>query len=557
MKKFDIYVKQADEFWENQEFKEAAICYEEARRSDLSRESELFEILARTYLRCGDSIRAIYWFECAAEEFGMDDYRQDLMELYQTGVVGKELKDKADQYFEDLKKTEEEREREKRRAAILKDITHEKAEYPEKLVAKMKKLIEFERTYVYKLRDFDRDERGADGETLKKIKRDRQNLNKRYEELLDECRKEKVNCNVRQDFFFEYPLLKGPRGRVVDSFRKDGGYSLYWANEEKPKSFYMKEQGYDIIYNSSLHAKEFRGLDLDHIYYNHNHWDTGRDMDVERYVHVPATKIGGELEFSFLDEKNGTQCIKDVQQDVSNAKLCLSRDFYRKPLIAGIEYFKRFLINNKSIILYCDWEYLKEHLEENMEESYEIAYLWDSDILYVENYDDNLAPLVSLDHYCLASKVLTEIGLPVGEKRYFKDMKEYIMKWGPNYTYECKEEYCADYRFMKKASIIMHGEKIIAILLPKESSEVIKVHAGSLQIVDGKYTEYKRKVSSIRLEPGANWEYFVATTMDALAFQFKDKLPVFDITEQKPEGLPADLWRLWVRFRYASNADNK
>ena len=47
----------------------------------------------------------------------------------------------------------------------------------------------------------------------------------------------------------------------------------------------------------------------------------------------------------------------------------------------------------------------------------------------------------------------------------------------------------------------------------------------------------------------------MVTTLDYIAFKLGNKLVPVDITEKKPDGLPGDLWRLWLRFRYAQNAE--
>ena len=109
---------------------------------------------------------------------------------------------------------------------------------------------------------------------------------------------------------------------------------------------------------------------------------------------------------------------------------------------------------------------------------------------------------------------------------------------------------------MKKAFVIMHNNKIIAIVLPKKSADVVKVHANLCKVWDeNDHLWYFNKVESIRRESGTNWEYYVATTLDYIAFKLGNKLAPVDITEKKPDGLPGDLWRLWLRFRYAQNAE--
>lgn len=527
---FDTLLEQGNTYLKEQEYAKAAECFEKARKTDITRENEVLDSLAKAYVGCEDAIRAMYWLECASEELGKEGYEHDLMTLYQTGVAGSELKEEAENYFVIVAKEEKKREAEERRKSLKDYYGPEKPDYPRSFTDKLRELIEFERTLPYKIRDINKELKDANGKKEEKLKTDLELLNKKHESLLNECKAEKEKCHAEQNFFFEYPMSIENRYSSVKKYRKSKGHCLYGFGSEDALPFYLNDEGYDTIYDTSLHAAKIDG----------------------KYCHVPTTYLTGEKDFFFFDEKNVKGYIKDKDYDVKDAELFIS-DYFRNNLVAKLGFLKQFLVgDSRFITLYCDWDYMKEHADEK----YEMAYLWDTDVLYVNSYSDYCDKLESLQTYYDAAKDLTDLYLPIGEDKTFKDMKEYVIAWSFDSQSMCTDVDCYDMRYMKKAFLILHNNKIIAIVLPKQSADVIKIHARKCTVRDENYQlrTYNR-VESIRREAGTNWEYYVATTMDYIAFKLGNRLKPVDLTEAKPEGLPGDLWRLWIRFRYAQNVE--
>lgn len=525
---FTALVNQGNVYLESKEFIKAAECFEMARKSDVVRETELLDGLAKAYIGCKDVIRAMYWLECASEEFGKEKYEHDLMTLYQTGAAGSDLKEEAEKYFIAFAKAEKKKKAEERRKALQNYFGPEKPDYPQSFIDKMKQLIEFERTLPYKLRDINKELKDAKGAKEEKLKKERELLNERHELLLNECKAEK--CHAEQEFFFEYPVSRENRYSAVKNYRKSGGHSLYAFGAENAQPFYLNDEGYDTIYDSSLHAEKVDG----------------------HYCHVPSTYLAGEKDFFYFDEKNRKGYIKDKDYDVTDAELFVS-DYFRGDLVAKLDFLKQFLVDDdRFITLYCDWDYMKAHADEK----YDMTYLWDTDTLLVDPYSDHRDKSENLLAYYNAARDLTELYLPIGEDKKFKNMKEYVIEWSLDSQGNCTDESCYDLRYMKKAFLIMHNDKIIAIVLQKKSADVIKLHANKCAVRDeNNQVRYFNRVESIRRESGTNWEYYVATTMDYIAFKLGHQLKPVDLTEAKPEGLPGDLWRLWIRFRYAQNVE--
>ena len=96
---FEELVMKAKYCMEAGAYEKAVAVYEEARSMDPAKEAEIVIPLAKACRECGKEFDAIHWFRIAINEYGKKEYEKELMQLYQTGVVGIELKEKADKYF--------------------------------------------------------------------------------------------------------------------------------------------------------------------------------------------------------------------------------------------------------------------------------------------------------------------------------------------------------------------------------------------------------------------------------------------------------------------------
>ena len=69
---FDALLEQGNTCLEKKDFIKAAEYFEKARKTDITRENEVVDGLAKAYFGCKDEIRAMYWMGCASEEFGKE-----------------------------------------------------------------------------------------------------------------------------------------------------------------------------------------------------------------------------------------------------------------------------------------------------------------------------------------------------------------------------------------------------------------------------------------------------------------------------------------------------
>ncbi len=541
---FDALLEQGNAHLAKGDYQQAAECFEKARKADLVRENEVMEGLAKAYRGCGDGIRALYWLVCAAEEVGDQRYEQEIMELYMTGVAGAALKEEAEAYFNELAKAEERRIKEERKAEILKNMGPRKEAFPQSFMEKLQKLIDFEEICICSKYETDRklrpQYRHNDNRTFaeKTAEEERiihadEEIVKQYAAMLVECREEKERLGIKGTYFFDSPVKRLNQLDEMRNFRQKGGYSLYNEyGKSDAEHYYTEQQGYDI------RSYEMRAT-VDHI-------------------HVPDTVLEGEVDFFFLDRQNRHIPREMKDMDVSDAVLYTNWDYQGK-LIGTLDFLAPFLVDDRYVTLYADWAYMREHKEEK----YEISYLWDTDVLIACRYkdvDDIVTswndPLESLQTYYDASKDLTAMYLPIGENQTFSNMKEYVIGWGYD-SHNMRENGDAyDVRYMKKAIVLLHGGMIRAIVLPRKTSDIIKIHGHFCPMGESSLSKGYDRIESIRREPGPNWEYFVATTMNHIAKKLGDQLKPLDLTEERPEGLPADLWRFWIKCRYNQQKKN-
>ena len=80
-------------------YEKAIELYENILAENPGKLGQIIVPYARAFAKSGKEFDAIHWFRRAIDEFGKKECERELMRLYQTGVVGKELKEKADRYF--------------------------------------------------------------------------------------------------------------------------------------------------------------------------------------------------------------------------------------------------------------------------------------------------------------------------------------------------------------------------------------------------------------------------------------------------------------------------
>ncbi len=512
-------------------YEKAAEYFEKARREDVTKEAEFLLSMARAYRECGKSIHAIHWFKRAISDYGMNEAEPELMKLYQTGVVGKELKEKADKYIATVEKAD----KEQRINNLLEEYEKNKVDYPESFLSDLNYLLAFEKEYVelinstkpLRVPPLKKGLFGGNKREIEKI----QAKNKEYEEvrksqaeLYEDDKKraleEKEALGIKGKLFFEYPLLTENARNCVRLFRKDldvlgtsKNYSLYSFGNKQALEFYLYDEGYDV--------REFHGA---------------------------CTYEAGEL-FLFMADENGKLITKD-NLDGNNIRLYTCPANSYTPRVATFNYVKKLLVDTRFILLHRDWEYFKEHRDEK----YTLKYLWDYDYRIVDRYRTSLSVDESLKNYYMGSKDLTDCYADLAEN-YQNSMRKYFSDNNMKNIAGADDGEPYDERYMKKALLVYAGDRIVAVAIPRKEADVILVHGNlrkiNLDINDEEYTRFT-EVESITLEKGTKWEYYLATTIHYLAvYQAKQLKPV-DGTEIKPEGIPDKLWRLWLRARYAN-----
>ena len=140
--------------------------------------------------------------------------------------------------------------------------------------------------------------------------------------------------------------------------------------------------------------------------------------------------------------------------------------------------------------------------------------------------------------------------------------QEEILK---NYT-ESNEagKYCyigEDWRVQKKACILWYYKQIAAIFVPKEPESILKIN----YIYDRPFLvvhQYSReeknigcRVDQIEEKKSQNGLADLASTMDYVVKELSVHMKPVDIMGTCADGVPEELWRLWIEKRYLAGKE--
>ena len=344
--------------------------------------------------------------------------------------------------------------------------------------------------------------------------------------------------------------LLGIKYLLGDGVEKDPIEAMYWL--EKSTSAIAKHsmgRYYQQVGEFELAEKYFleEAADPSNAYQAYN--DTGGYF-------VECTYCSGEQDFLIFDQKQNMKLVDAEYPRGENECLYLVGE--RGSRVGGFGFIKRLLKDERLLHLYCDWDYLKEHSSEKMS----VQYLWDwEERTYPGN--SNYKTLVENSAaYHMCEHNLTDALLDIKEENEYSNIRDVFVKdakiWkNQNVTESINLFDVGEYRYKKKALIVSHkydgGRKIVAILVPREAADVVVVKGDYVKHPDPSCTEgYVLRVNAIEREEGVCWKYYVGTTIHHSAKTFLKNVPL-NLTEEKPEGLPDDLWRYWFRLRYYFN----
>lgn len=294
--------------------------------------------------------------------------------------------------------------------------------------------------------------------------------------------------------------------------------------------------------------------------------------DEEKKAHLSLTRTVGELHFSFRDKEG--QRIKSADE-IEKSSL-YEEGFYpfkECKLDEVLSYFQ----DEKFCVLYSD----EELLLENKEGAYRLSYICDMDVV---SYADEVKkyPLKAFDiqhmlgrleeqNTCL-TQIFTKDYENYSDYIYSHEEKnapmpkiysqEEILK---NYT-ESNEagKYCyigEDWRVQKKACILWYYKQIAAIFVPKEPESILKIN----YIYDRPFLvvhQYSReeknigcRVDQIEEKKSQNGLADLASTMDYVVKELSVHMKPVDIMETCADGVPEELWRLWIEKRYLAGKE--
>lgn len=526
-------LKKVQEHNNNGEYEQMIKVLETCMRLEPSN-GYLVLLVAMAYRDDGKKIQAVHWFRKAFSEFGVAEAERELMQLYATGIAGPDCKKQAEEYFaaeeakaEAEKKAEEERkETEKREEnlAAIEELGPRKTELPESLVAKMHDLLEYEKTYLESIRNVKFQEvpekkgfiftNKKEIERIQKANLEKENQLKKYAEdhkqKIDELKEEKQKLGIQETLFFEYPF-------VTQS-------TNWYRNAEKGNDIYRYRRS---VVHGDVYSSSVGSIDMRVFYSNY---------------------ILGEMGFYLFD---GDKQINADYPVGKNERLYFTDRYYSRrvrPFYLRDQYAN----NDGYIVLYCDREYMKDHADE----WFSYFYLWDSQNKKGSEPKGNDCKDAkqSLKEYYECNTELTSKYIPIGENKKYRDFHEYVVKNSYEMIPMGGEEYkYVEECFAKKAMVVKHNDKIVAIILPKKKQKLIHIHSTTETYTgkDGKEGLIKHVNYVRRRFNEASWEYVTFTAMHSLACLYNSELPPFDVTEIKPEGLPDELWRMWIRLRTA------
>lgn len=340
-------------------------------------------------------------------------------------------------------------------------------------------------------------------------------------------------------------------------------YQRELGKEEKIGVFF--ETPYNPERSFRTYCKENEKNQILYRFGNENSYE-----DEEKKTHLSITRTVGELHFSFRDKAG--QKIKDFSK-IKEGSLYEEGFYPFQTCTLGevLPYFE----DEKFSVLYSD----EDLLLENTEGEYRLSYICDMDVVsYAEEVKSY--PLKSFDIYEMLEKLeqqnseLTRIFT-----KNYSNYSEYICGYEDekaqnpkiysheeiieNYT-KSKEagKYCyvgEDWKVQKKACILWYYKQIAAIFVPRESESILKIN----YIYDRPFLvvhQYSReeknigcRIDQIEEQKSENRLADLASTMAYIVKELSVHMQPVDVMETFADGIPEELWRLWIEQRYLIN----
>lgn len=339
----------------------------------------------------------------------------------------------------------------------------------------------------------------------------------KYKSMLKDLMKEKKDNQVTEQLFFESPLETDVNRFEIDRLHTSGK-ALYG---------YGKTENDISSFASSIGAGHTGKVDM-------------------------ITQLSGEAWLYIYDKNHNFICHKNPKGE--DERLYFD----------SLNYASANCAYSNMIAALCDQEYLclysdLELIRRNQEKTFDLQYIWDFRNSAIYGYED-LKKLKdedgwknadeNIEIYFSNAKKMTDFYVKTCERA--KNHRDFVVSW-PNEKYCGDQERGCAYEIYarKKALVFSYDGRIAAILIPKVETEVLNIRGDRQYFISTTKEEYQQHycIKEIFNIPGSNWEYYVATTMHYVAYELKNKLNPLSLKERKPEGLPNNLWRLWIRMR--------
>jgi hypothetical protein len=495
---------------------EKAVYYFERKIKLDPAEGDCIPQLAQAYRKMGKNFQAIHWYKKGLSEFGIAECEEELWKLYLTGAGGEELKKQAEERI--APKAQE-------------------PGYPASFTEKMEKLLNIgaqlrcnsEEAKVPKR------QRGLFSNNTKeveKIEADNAKIRQNkadYEQLRRELSQERNKLEVYRKFFFDIPLVT-----YRNKYRYLNGYFKIKNNEHSLYTGYLKYSGESYRYNA-------------------------RNID-KRLWHISRTYVDDELNFYMCDELG--KLVDKNYEGVGKTFLYLGT--HNKERVYPLNALRTLMESDLYIRLFYDRKYMEEYPDEE----YSVKYLWDYEFNegYIpRNYEmpNEHDMMQQYAQYCPTLSALNYN--PYGGFEPFYLDNDYKSCGGsPDDESGVFEKW-----FMKKAAVIWSRKKVRAILLPKESSPIVRLKVSNMQmgekplqngddeVQSPQNGRKNRQVIGIEFEEGTNIIFQNMTSIMSLPMCLKDALPPFDATMEQSQDLPDEMWRLWMQLYYEQDVENQ
>lgn len=294
--------------------------------------------------------------------------------------------------------------------------------------------------------------------------------------------------------------------------------------------------------------------------------------DEEKKTHLSITRTVGELHFSFRD--NEGQRIKNTE-DIEKSSL-YEEGFYPFK-VCKLEDILSYFEDEKFSVLYSD----EDMLLENTEGEYRLSYICDMDVV---SYADEVKqyPLKPFDiHQMLEKLEQQNTSLTRIFTKGYENYSDYIYSHEDenvqnpkiysqeeileNYTKSNEAgKYCyigEDWEVQKKACILWYYKQIAAIFVPREPESILKINYiyDRPFLVVHRYSREEKnigcRVDQVEEQKSQNRWSDLASTMDYVVKELSVHMKPVDIMETCAEGIPEDLWRLWIEKRYLAGKE--